>query len=117
MPAFRIAPWLLLIPLLGHAQPVEPLGMAEVDALGQINGTALACQDLPRARRTKDLMVRHAPKTERYGTRFDEATQQGYRAVLDGRTPCPDNATVDARLQTLAQRLQTVLPASSGTQP
>lgn len=117
MPVYRIALLLLLSPLLGHAQPGEPVGLTEIDALGQINGTALACQDLATTRRAKALMVRHAPKTERYGSRFDDATQQGYRAVIDGRSPCPEASAVDSRLNTLAQQLQSMLPASSGNQP
>ena len=45
--------------------------------LGQINGQALACGQMAVAGQAKALMIRHAPKTRRYGGIFEEALGHG----------------------------------------
>ncbi|BDI07696.1 hypothetical protein [Sphaerotilus microaerophilus] len=94
------------------AAPAVETGLKEIGELAEVNGRALACQDLAAARRAKALMLAHAPKTARYGSAFDDGTQQSYLAVTGSRTACPEPAAQQARLDVLAQRLQAVLPAA-----
>ncbi|MDP3652364.1 MAG: hypothetical protein Q8R67_11845 [Rhodoferax sp.] len=106
-----------------HAQ--ADAGLQAISDLSQINGQALACQDLTAAQRAKALMLAHAPKTARFGTVFDEGTKQSYLAQTRSAVACPESAALSTRLDTLAQRLQATLPpvitpnssaSSSGTQ-
>lgn len=99
----------LLVP--AHAQ-TDP-GLQAINDLAQLNGQALACQDLKAAGRAKGLMLAHAPKTARFGSAFEEGTQQSYLAQLRSESDCPGTATLSTRLDALAQRLQTNLPASA----
>ncbi len=94
-----------------RAQTPNELGLQAVSELAQVNGQALACQELNAARRAKSLMIAHAPKTARYGNAYEEGTRQSYAAQLKGTQPCADAATFSVRLDALAQRLQTALPA------
>ena len=97
-----------------HAQ-TDP-GLQAIGDLAQVNGQALACQDLQTARRAKDLMLAHSPKTARFGSAFDEGTQQSFLAQTRSDAACPNAATLAVKLEALALRLQTHLPAPA-TQP
>lgn len=125
-PAPRLAA-LLLAGLCGfcglagaQAAPPDPVpaavGLAEIGALAQINGEALACQDTAAARRAKALMLAHAPKTARYGSAFDDGTQQAFVAATRPGRVCEEPAQRLARLDALAPRLQAVLPAQTAGQ-
>jgi hypothetical protein len=101
--------------LLAPAQAQTPspieLGLQAIVELAQVNGQALACQEMKVAGRAKNLMIAHAPKTARFGNAYEEGTQQSYTAQMNGTQPCADAATFSVRLDALAQRLQTALPA------
>lgn len=98
----------LLTPV--HAQADADLHA--ISDLAQINGQALACQELPVAQRAKALMLAHAPKTARFGNIFDEGTKQSYSAITRGEMVCPHSTVLSTRLDTLAQRLQAILPST-----
>lgn len=87
-------------------------GLAAVGELAQINGQALACQDMATVAKAKKLMLAHAPKTPRYGTLFEESTNSSYLAQVRGTTACPDSTTFSGKLDVLAKRLQEALPAA-----
>ena len=97
--------------LPAFAQDVEA-GLAAVRQLGTLNGQALACTDKDAAARTKALMLTHAPKTQRFGTAYEESTQESYLAQTRAATPCPDAKTLAGRIDDVAQRLRTTLPAA-----
>lgn len=97
-----------------HAQ-TDP-GLQAVSDLAQVNGQALACQDMPTAQRAKGLMLQHAPKTARFGNAFEEGTHQSYLVQTRSSVPCPDTAAFSVRLDTIAQRLQTSLPVKTTDQ-
>lgn len=98
--------------LLGPAQAQTDAGLQAITDLAQVNGQALACQDMQAARRAKNLMLAHAPKTARFGSAFEEGTQQSYLAQTRDAAPCPDAAALSVRLDAIAQRLQSSLPAA-----
>lgn len=101
--------------LLGSAQAQTDAGLQAINDLAQVNGQALACQDMLAARRAKALMLAHAPKTARFGNAFDEGTQQSYLAQTRDAAPCPDAAALSTRLDAIAQRLQNSLPTTPQT--
>ena len=107
----------LLAPAQAQAPTPTPLelGLQAITELAQVNGQALACQDMKVAGRAKNLMIVHAPKTARFGSAYEEGTQQSYTAQMNSTVACPDAAALSARLDALAKRLQTNLPPA-GTQ-
>lgn len=94
-----------------HAADVE-LGLTLVTELAQVNGVALACQDMATAARAKKLMLAHAPKTPRFGAAYEEATNASYLNQVRTAPACPDAVAVHAKLEALAERLQNALPAA-----
>ncbi len=96
---------------LVHAADTER-GLTLVTELAQVNGVALACQDLETVAKAKKLMLTHAPKTPRFGSAFEEATNASYLAQVRSAPACPDVAQTGRKLDALAKRLQDALPAS-----
>ena len=86
-------------------------GLQAISQLAQVNGQALACQEHQIAARAKDLMLRHAPKTARFGAAFDDGTHEAYLTQTRNNAPCPDEATLKLQLTMLALKLQASLPA------
>lgn len=101
----------LVAVLPAAAEDVEA-GLAAVKQLGTLNGQALACTDKDAAAHARLLMLAHAPKTPRFGTAYEEATQEGYLAQTRGAAPCPDAKALAGRIDELAQRLRATLPAA-----
>ena len=106
--ALGLAQMLLVAPV--HAQAPLELALQVVGELAQVNGQALACQELKIAARAKSLMIAHAPKTARFGEAYEVGTQHSYSAQVNGAAACPDNTALTKRLDALAQRLHTALP-------
>ncbi|MBP9905850.1 MAG: hypothetical protein KBF66_09850 [Rhodoferax sp.] len=92
-------------------------GLQAVTELAQVNGQAMACQEMGVAARAKALMLRHAPKTARFGNAFDEGTHAAFLAQTRAKVDCPDEATLRMQLTALALRLQDSLPADASIQP
>ncbi len=95
-----------------QAQTQLDTALQAIGDLAHVNGQALACSELKAARRAKDLMITHAPKTARFGNVFEENTQQSYAAQISTHATCPDAAALSAQLDTLANRLQGALPVT-----
>ncbi|BAO28959.1 hypothetical protein [Sulfuritalea hydrogenivorans] len=87
-------------------------GLAAVRQLGTLNGQALACAEKDAAAHAKVLMLAHAPKTQRFGTAYEEATQEGYLTQTRSAVACPDARSLAGRIDEVAQRLRTALPAA-----
>jgi len=114
--ALCLTSWAALSPV--HAADADAdKGLARVTELAQVNGQALACQDMDAVAKAKMLMLAHAPKTPRFGNAFEETTNASYLAQVRGTAPCPDAAAFASKLDTLAKQLQAELPAiPTGTQ-
>jgi hypothetical protein len=95
-----------------HAADVE-LGLTLVTELAQVNGVALACQDMASAGKAKKMMLAHGPKTPRFGSAYEEATNASYLNQTRTAAACPDATTVNSKLDALAKRLQDALPPAS----
>ena len=83
---------------------------AAIEALGKVNGIALACQQPAVASRARNAMTTTAPKTRDNGERFENATNAAFLEQGKG-APCPDGATLSARLGEAEKRLQAAFPA------
>jgi len=97
--------------LPAFAQDAEA-GLAAVRQLGTLNGQALACAYKDAAAHAKLLMLTHAPKTQRFGAAYEEATQESYLAQTRAASACPDAKALAGRIDEVAQRLRTTLPAA-----
>lgn len=102
-------PGLTLLAALGllalpPAHGAQDTLLAAIDALGQANGQALACQLAPLSTRTKHLMIDRVPRTRDNGARFETATQNAFLAQGQG-APCPDAKTLAARINAIEAQL------------
>jgi protein SCO1/2 len=88
------------------AQPVDDEALKAVADLARVNGQALACRDSTAAQRAKALMLELAPKTGRFGSVFDEGTQQSFLAQARGERACPAGTELGTQLDALALRLR-----------
>ncbi len=85
-------------------------GLLAIKALGSVNGQALACAETTPAARAKELMLAHAPKTQRFGAAYEEATQEAFLAQTRAAGTCPAAAILTDRLNRLALQLADTLP-------
>lgn len=97
------------------AQPIEA-GLQAITELAHVNGLAMACQEMGIAAQAKALMLRHAPKTARFGSAFDEGTHLSFLAQTRSSATCPDEPTLRLQLLALALTLQANLPAGPSNQ-
>lgn len=107
--ALSLISWTVLARV--HAADTDP-GLSRVTELAHVNGQALACQDKYAVAKSKKLMLAHAPKTPRFGVRFEEATNASYLAQVRGTASCPDAGTFAGKLDFLARQLQEELPVT-----
>ncbi|SDW81422.1 hypothetical protein [Thiocapsa roseopersicina] len=110
---FPILTGLLLMSTgLAFADPTESteVGFPEVRTLGTLNGQALACRQFDASSEAKALIIGYAPKTRRYGTLFETATNAAFLAATKDDAPCPTAADLAARLAESAEALKAVFP-------
>ncbi|QRM18330.1 hypothetical protein GBK02_02405 [Dechloromonas sp. TW-R-39-2] len=102
----KIAVSTLLLSLLCAATPTFAAdeGTAALEAIGQINGTALACKQPALVSRARNSVATTAPKTRANGETFENATNAAFLA--QGKAKCPDAATLANQLGAAEQRLQ-----------
>lgn len=67
-----------------------------VEALGKINGVALACQQPALSSRARNAVQTGAPKTRAYGEAFENATNAAFLA--QGQSVCPNVNELSAQL-------------------
>ncbi len=104
----KIAASALFLSLLCSAAPVFAAddGQAALEAIGQINGTALACQQPALVSRARNAVATTAPKTRANGEVFENATNAAFLA--QGKAVCPHAATLAEQLGAAEKRLQAV---------
>ena len=98
-----------VLPAPSFSADVEA-GLTAVKALGGVNGQALACAETRVAARARELMLAHAPKTQRFGAAYEEATQEAFAAQTRSGKACADATELTARLNQLALQLAEALP-------
>ncbi len=86
-------------------------GTAAIEALGKVNGMALACQQPAIASRARNALVTSAPKTRTNGELFENATNAAYLEQGKGAL-CPDTASFSTALGEAEKNLQTAFPVA-----
>jgi hypothetical protein len=109
----RITLFAALALIVGPAVAAEPdAGIAVIQDLGRVNGQALACSQMATSGQAKKLMIKHSPKTRRYGEVFEEATNAAYLEQGKDQDSCPKLTDFSARITEISGRLQATLPAA-----
>lgn len=113
--------WLMsgVAPALADPPETNPLdlGVAEVEALGTLNGQALACGDFDGSKSVKDVVIRLVPKTRRYGIVFESATNAAFLAQSKSAETCPSEGDRVSRLMELEARVRQVFPTLLPLEP
>jgi hypothetical protein len=91
------------------ARAADP-GTAAIEAIGKVNGMALACEQPAIASRARNAVTTTAPKTRANGEAFEIATNAAYLEQGKG-APCPDTAGFNAALGDAERKLQAAFPA------
>ncbi len=86
-------------------------GTAAIEAIGKVNGMALACEQPAIASRARNAVTTTAPKTRANGETFENATNAAYLEQGKG-APCPDASALNAALGDAEKKLQAAFPAS-----
>jgi hypothetical protein len=84
-------------------------GAAAIEAIGKVNGMALACQQPAIASRARNALVNSAPKTRANGELFENATNAAYLEQGKGAA-CPDTASFSKALGEAEKNLQAAFP-------
>lgn len=102
----------LLALTLAAAAPVAHAadeGTAAIEALGRLNGVALACKQPALVSRARNAIVTGAPKTRNVGEAFENATNAAYLEQGKGAA-CPDAASLASNITAAEKRLQAAFP-------
>ncbi len=94
-----------------HSAFAADEGIAAVQAIGRLNGIALACQQPALVSRTRNSVVTTAPKTREIGEAFENATNAAYLEQGKGGA-CPDAAALASNVAAAEKRLQAAFPAA-----
>ncbi len=107
----RHLPWITLTLLLGapvvHSSDDDARYQVIAD-LGRLNGIALHCKYLDQVRNMKEAVVENAPKQRSYGIKFDEATNDGFLAMIQSAQPCPGPAGFSEQVKAAVSELQRI---------
>lgn len=81
-------------------------------ALGNLNGTALACGQQALTNRIRDLVVNVAPKSREVGEEFEAATTAGFLKQGAEGAVCPDGKSLAEQIDAEAARLKSLYPSN-----
>ncbi len=85
-------------------------GQAAIEALGRVNGQALACNQPAIGSRARNALVTGAPRSREVGEAFEAATSAAF--LEQGRgSACPDAVTLSQDLAAAEARLRAAFPA------
>ena len=80
-----------------------------IEALGKVNGIALACQQPALSSRARNAVQTGAPKTRAYGEAFENATSAAFLA--QGKGVCPGANELSAQLSEAEAALAKAFPS------
>lgn len=85
-------------------------GSAAISALGEINGIALACQQMAIVSRARNAITSTAPKTRGNGEIFETSTNASFLDFGNNKKTCPDSAALAQRLSDAEKALTAAFP-------
>jgi len=107
---------LLLIMFFAGAA-IADTGLDAVKALGQLNGEALACQQMALVERIRMLIIYDAPKTREVGEAFEAATTERFLALGESKASCSDTKALAGRIEETSQALRAIYAEAMGRKP
>ncbi len=109
----KYAPLILVALLAGANLPARAAdeGSAAIEAIGKLNGIALACQQPALVTRARNAVTTIAPKTRANGEIFENATNAAYLEQGKGLT-CPEAPALLAQITQAETRLQAAFPVA-----
>jgi hypothetical protein len=99
------------LPALAADAVAPDAGNAAIEAMGKVNGMALACQQPVIVTRARNAVINIAPKTRSNGELFENSTNTAYLEQGKGAA-CPDTASFVAALDEAERKLHAAFPAA-----
>ena len=97
---------ILMFPLaLAAAEPDPAQLQATVEAIGHINGKALACGHSDVVSRAKAIVIARVAKTRNLGEIFEQTTNAAFLAQGLSKETCPQRAALTVQLEAAARPL------------
>lgn len=106
----------LLLAFVAGIAAADP-GLDAVKALGQLNGEALACQQMALVDRVRTRIVNEAPKTREIGEAFETATNERFLAMGNDTASCADGRSLAERIETTTQTMRAAYAEVMGRKP
>lgn len=91
------------------ASPPAPELQQRISALGQLNGVALACQQMALSARLREILINQAPKEREIGEIYEQATQASFLAQGQEGKNCPDSKTLAGQIDDARANLERTL--------
>lgn len=88
-------------------------GVAEVQALGRLNGEALACKQMALVDRIRIAIVYEAPKTREIGEIFEQATSDRFLAMGTDKSACTDGRSLSQQVESGIAAMRTAFRAQT----
>ncbi len=107
----------LLLMMFFAGTAVAESGLDAVKALGQLNGEALACQQMALVDRIRMRIIYEAPKTREVGEAFEAATTERFLALGESKASCSDTKALAERIEQASQTLREVYAEAMGRKP
>lgn len=80
-----------------------------VSTLGQLNGVALACQQMALSARLREILINEAPKEREIGELYEQATQISFLAQGQEGKTCPDSKSLVKQVDLARENLRRTL--------
>jgi hypothetical protein len=103
-----------LLAMSAVAQGDAVPGLAEVRALGRLNGEALACKQMALVDRIRTRIIYDAPKTREVGEVFEAATTERFLAMGQDTSACMDGRTMAERIEQASQSMRAAFAPAMG---
>ncbi len=84
----------------------DAAGREAVEAMGRLNGIALACRYFDQTRRIKEILIDTLPKRRELGQLFDDSTNASFLEFHRSGRPCPSPALFEEQVEKGAGRLR-----------
>lgn len=94
------------------ADPSHSL-QTSVEMLGQLNGIALACNQMALSTRLRNILIDEAPKARNIGEWFEQATQRSFLTQGQENKPCSNSRALADDIEVAKVRFRRQLAPSS----
>lgn len=103
--------FLLSLPGVLSADPVDKAGLQAVEALGRLNGVALSCRYFDQVKRIKQILIDNLPKRRELGQLFEDTTNASFKEFIGSGAACPSPVAFTEDVGTAREELQKAFAA------